>query len=111
MVLNKKSTIFVILIFLTPFCFSAEGLPETTVSDSADDQVYSLGEIVVTGKRDGVESIETVHRVTQEEISISGARNLNEALELLPGINVMVGGDAVPESTFEGLDRATISCC
>jgi vitamin B12 transporter len=64
--------------------------------------VYTLGEVVVTGKRDGVESIGTVYRVTQEEISISGARNLNEAIELLPGVNVMVGGDAVPRIDIRG---------
>lgn len=64
--------------------------------------VYSLGEVVVQGKMGGVESVSTVYRVTEEDISISGARNLNEAMDLLPGVNVMVGGDAVPKIDIRG---------
>ncbi len=90
------------VIFLLPFCSAAEGLTETSEAESTDDQAYTLGEVVVTGKRDGVESIGTVHRITQEDISISGARNLNEAIDLLPGVNVMVGGDAVPKIDIRG---------
>ncbi|MBT8339684.1 MAG: TonB-dependent receptor plug domain-containing protein, partial [Desulfatitalea sp.] len=82
--------------------FTMDGHPESHKDDSSGTQVYTLGEIVVTRKKEGVESIGTVHRVTQEDISISGARNLNEAVNLLPGINVMVGGDAVPKIDIRG---------
>lgn len=101
-VFNKRAINFLIVVFLLPLCFSVEGLSATAASDSTDNQVYTLGEVVVTGKRGGVESIGTVYRVTQEQISISGARNLNEAIELLPGVNVMVGGNAVPRIDIRG---------
>ena len=87
-----------LLLLLLPFpVFS-----ETETAETRREDVYTLGEVVVTGKKDGVESIGTVHKVTQEDISISGARNLNEAIDLLPGVNVMVGGDAVPKIDIRG---------
>ncbi len=77
---------------------------ETGLADAAssDNDIYTLGEVVVTGHREGVESIGTVHRINQEDISVSGARNLNESIGLLPGVNVMVGGNAVPRIDIRG---------
>lgn len=74
----------------------------TTPNEIAAADAYALGEVVVTGKKAGVESIGTVYHVDEEDIRLSGARNLNEAVDMLPGINVMVGGDAVPKIDIRG---------
>ena len=64
--------------------------------------VFELGEVVVTGERGRVESIGTVREVTAEDIRNKGARTLDEALELLPGLDIRVGGQGVPRVNLRG---------
>jgi vitamin B12 transporter len=65
--------------------------------------IYTLGEIVVSGERPGVESVATVREITAEDIQNKGARTLDEALELLPGVNIRTGADGVPRVDLRGL--------
>jgi outer membrane cobalamin receptor len=67
-----------------------------------DDGVYHLGEVVVSGEETGVEAIGTTHKVTAEDIEQRGARTLNEAINLLPGVNVRTGGDGKPRIDIRG---------
>jgi vitamin B12 transporter len=69
---------------------------------AAEDGVYHLGEVVVSGQETGVEAIGTTHRVTAEEIEKRGVRSLDEALNLLPGVQVRVGGDGTPRIDMRG---------
>ncbi|MGB8274414.1 MAG: TonB-dependent receptor [Alphaproteobacteria bacterium] len=73
---------------------------------AAEDQVpeFRLGEVVVTGKEERVvEQATTVSEVTAEEIRAKGARTLNEALDLLPGLFIRVGGDGTPRMDVRGM--------
>ena len=70
---------------------------------TADDGVYRLGEVVVSGEESIVESVGTTQKVTAEEIQKRGARTLNEAINLLPGVNVREGGDGTPRIDIRGL--------
>ena len=70
---------------------------------AADDGIYRLGEVVVSGQESGVEAIGTTHKVTAEEIEKRGARSLDEAINLLPGVSVRVGGDGAPRIDIRGL--------
>ena len=63
---------------------------------------YALGEVVVSGKSEGVESTETVHTVTAEDIGNAGARTLDQAIVLLPGVNVRIGGEGTPRIDIRG---------
>lgn len=67
---------------------------------------YSLGEIVVSGSAEagqaGVQASETVYTVSSDEIRSKGARTLDQAIELLPGINVRVGGEGIPRIDVRG---------
>jgi len=49
-----------------------------------------LGEIVVSEQKEGVEAAGTVREFTAEEIKNKDARTLDEALELLPGVETRV---------------------
>ena len=69
----------------------------------AKTDIYTLGEIVVSGEREGVESVSTVREVTAEDIQNKGARTLDEALQLLPGVYVRTGADGVPRVDLRGL--------
>ncbi len=66
-------------------------------------EAFSLGEVVVTAKGGGVEATQTVHEVTAADIKARNARTLNEAIELLPGLNVRSGGEGVPRIDIRGL--------
>jgi vitamin B12 transporter len=63
---------------------------------------YTLGEIVVTGEREGVETVGTVRDITAEDIKNKRARTLNEALELLPGVSIRIGAEGVPRVDVRG---------
>ena len=80
--------------------------PLSTVAYAADAEdrqdVYTLGEVVVYGKEAGVQSTETVHTVTADDIRSSGAKTLDQAIALLPGVNVRVGGEGVPRIDIRG---------
>lgn len=67
------------------------------------DETFSLGEVVVSAKTGGVEATQVVHEVTAEDIQASNARTLNEAIDLIPGLNVRSGGDGVPRMDIRGL--------
>ena len=64
--------------------------------------IYTLGEIVVSGERQGVEAVGTVREVTAEDIQNKGARTLDEALQLLPGVFIRTGADGVPRVDLRG---------
>ncbi|MCC7410009.1 MAG: TonB-dependent receptor [Gammaproteobacteria bacterium] len=69
----------------------------------AGDAPYALGEIVVTGHRPAVESIGTVRELDAGDLERAGIRSVDEALALLPGVNVRVGGDGTPRVDVRGL--------
>ncbi len=71
--------------------------------NTTGQMVYTLGEIVVSAEGEGVESIGTVREITSDQIEASGAETLDEALKLLPGINVVTGGQGIPRLNLRGM--------
>lgn len=67
-----------------------------------DDGVYRLGEVVVSGQESIVESAGNTHKVTAAEIEKRGARTLDQAINLLPGVQVRTGGDGAPRIDIRG---------
>ena len=55
------------------------------------DEVFSLGEVIVTGEQQVVNLATTVTEVTAEDIKERGARTLADALGQLPGVYVQRG--------------------
>ncbi len=78
-------------------------LPAAAIEEDSKLETYTLGEIVISAEGKGVETIGTVREVTAEEIEISGAETLDEALKLLPGIMVRTGGQGVPRPDLRGM--------
>ena len=81
------------------------GFPAISFSQTPDTQktgVYTLGEVVVSDQSEGVEAAGTVREVTAEEIQNKDARNLAEALELLPGVEIRVGAEGIPRVDLRG---------
>ena len=63
---------------------------------------YTLGEVVVSGQGDGVQASQTMNTVTAEDIRQRGARTLDQAISLLPGVHVRIGGEGVPRIDIRG---------
>jgi len=72
-----------------------------TPEDQSED-IFSLGEVVVSGRSDAVEAAEVVHVITAEEIKRSSARTIDEALVLLSDVSVQVGNEGVPRVDIRG---------
>jgi outer membrane cobalamin receptor len=66
------------------------------------EDVYTLGEVVVVGKQAGVQATQTIHTITAEDIRNSGAKTLEQAIALLPGVNIKTGGEGVPRVDIRG---------
>lgn len=70
---------------------------------AASEGAHRLGEIVVSASQESiVENAGTSYRVTAEQIKQQNARTLDEALQLVPGIIVRVGGDGTPRIDIRG---------
>ncbi|SPD75362.1 TonB-dependent receptor [uncultured Desulfobacterium sp.] len=87
--------IFLCFIYIADIC-TAAGEP------ASEEGIYTLGEIVVQGKTEGVEATGVVHELTEDDIRNSDARNLVEAVDLLPGVDVFTGGDGTPRINIRG---------
>ncbi|MCX5848831.1 MAG: TonB-dependent receptor [Deltaproteobacteria bacterium] len=74
----------------------------SSASANGENEVYTLGEVVVTAKNGGVEATQAVQLVTAEEIKSKNAKTLDEAINLLPGVNIRLGGEGVPRIDIRG---------
>ncbi len=71
-------------------------------TDEKDAGVYTLGEVVVSARQDVVETAGTVREVTAEEIRNKDARTLDQALQLLPGVEIRTGAEGTPRVDIRG---------
>ncbi len=86
--------------FVVFFCFLAA--PAMAADSNQDGTgVYSLGEVVVSGTSADKEVATTIE-VTADEIESQNAGTLDEALELLPGVDVTTGGNGTPRINIHG---------
>ncbi len=86
----------------------------TTVAVATDDtqpenaQVFSLGEVVVTGEKTTVNLATTVTEVSMEEIAAKGATTVADALEFLPGVFVQSGGKGDAHVSIRGFEQRQV---
>ncbi len=67
-------------------------------------EVFELGEIVVSAPAPSiVEQVTVVREVDAEQIETSGAKTLNEAIALLPGVTIRTANQGVPRIDIRGL--------
>lgn len=68
----------------------------------AREPEYALGEIVVTSDKSGVDDVTNISEVTAEDIETRGATNLNEAIQMLPGVYIRTAADGTPRIDIRG---------
>ena len=74
------------------------GMPSAQAANGPD----GLNEVVVSARQPTVERVATVYSVDRADIELRGARSLEDALELLPGLNVRTGGNGSPRIDVRG---------
>jgi len=85
LILNSQQTVFAL---------EQEGI---------EQGAYTLGEVVVHAEKVATsEQAGTLYRVTQTDIEASGASTLDQALELVPGLNVREGAEGTPRIDVRG---------
>ncbi|MBN2418722.1 MAG: TonB-dependent receptor, partial [Deltaproteobacteria bacterium] len=87
-------------IFLTAGLLSIHAAASENITEQ---KIYTLGEIVVSAEGKGTETVGTVREITADQIEVSQAETLDEALKLLPGINVVTGGQGIPRLNLRGM--------
>lgn len=88
------------IFLLSCIAFPLAGFSQTPESEQTG--IYTLGEIVVSAQKEGVEAAGTVREITAEDIRNKNARNLAEAIELLPGVEVRTGAEGTPRIDIRG---------
>ncbi|WP_027370807.1 TonB-dependent receptor plug domain-containing protein [Desulfovermiculus halophilus] len=71
-------------------------------AQSEPEPAFSLGEVVVSGKRPGVEDIGITTEMSSKDIEATGSKTLAEALRFAPGITVTRGAKNEPEISIHG---------
>jgi outer membrane cobalamin receptor len=74
----------------------------TGSGEAQDTRPYPLGEVIVSAERPVSEAAATIRSVTHEDIESYGARTLDEAIALLPGVEVRTGGAGIPRVNVRG---------
>ncbi len=82
--------------------------PALATTDSVNGEVFSLGEVIVTGEEQVVNLATTVTEVTAEDIKARGAQTVAEALEHLPGVDVATGGKGQSYVSVRGFGQGDL---
>ncbi len=96
----RKMFVSVLLAALSITGMSSAG--EKNSEDGSQYRPYALGEVVVSARKTGSEEVGTLSRVTAEDIRNSGARTLDEAIDLIPGVYVRIGNSGTPRVDIRG---------
>ncbi len=96
MVLSLSGMVF------TGMLSAGQGAMSDTSEKNRPYTTYSLGEVVVSSSAQSGDTAGTVARVSAGDIENSGARTLDEVLDLVAGINVRVGGSGTPRINIRG---------
>ena len=97
---------FLTCLFMVVFVVDAVCLAEEKEAKGAE--VFELGEVVVTSKRQTVNLATTVTEVNLEDIQKRGAQTVAEALELLPAVDVQKGGKGQAYVSIRGFDQRDV---
>lgn len=76
--------------------------------DANNDEVFTLGEVIVAGEDQVVNLATTVNEVSAEDIKQRGAQTVADALRLLPGVYVSMGGKDQTYVSVRGFDQSDL---
>ncbi|MCG6989590.1 MAG: TonB-dependent receptor [Gemmatimonadetes bacterium] len=86
-----------------PLLGSLAVLSSVSLASAQELPPFQLGELVVTADRPVSEEGGTVRVIDAREIEAMGASTLDQALALVPGLNIRTGNQGVPRVDLRGL--------
>ncbi len=99
--MNRTTALFAGLSLL--LCVLASTLWAMGTHEDQSEDIFALGEVTVTASSmTAIEAGESVHTITAAEIAKTGARTVDEALVLLPDVNIKLGIDGRPRVEIRG---------
>lgn len=105
---NMRAVITAIL-FLFSFSAVAQETEKIDEQEKESPYVFSLGEIVVTGKKEAnIEKSGTTTVVTAEEIRSHDYKTLDQALEMIPGIRIETHTKGHKRINLRGFDQSRV---
>lgn len=87
------------------FIISMMGITSGLAEEISDNNVFTLGEVVVSADRGSSNLATTVTKVSMEDILAKGASNAAEALEFLPGVSVQNVGKGEVHVSIRGFEQ------
>jgi iron complex outermembrane receptor protein len=110
----KRLLVYVFMLCAVPIfglapaeAFAKDGMDTTTSENTKSDDVYTLGEVVVSGQS-GVKDISLNNVVTEEDIVKTGAKDAAEALRFVPGINLFYNRKGNANISMQGFQQDRI---
>ena len=94
---------FILIVFSLVFCSGY-----SSAEEGKDYQVYSLGEIVVSGQSSAVRDIGITSEVTYEEIKATDSKTVAEALNYVPGVQVTTERKNEASISVQGFDQSKV---
>ncbi len=92
------------LVYLLMFMFLVPSGLGATENEVAQD-VFTLGEVVVTSDRETIIKVSTVDTVDASRLAQANVNNVSDALDTLPGVNVSVGTRNEKTFTVRGFNQ------
>lgn len=92
----------IMTLLMVSICFVCRISYADNTKKNASYEVYELSEVVVSAQKPVSESSGTVYRITDQDIKNMGANNLEEALQLVPGITIRTGNAGTPRVDIRG---------
>jgi outer membrane cobalamin receptor len=78
---------------------------EATEQEAAEQEAFTLGEIVVTGEKSDISAIGISETITFEQIEATNSKTVADALEFAPGITMTRGRKNEPEISVHGFGQ------
>ena len=72
------------------------------------EEAFDLGEVVVTTEKEAVAKATTVNEITAEDIKARGCKTVADALELIPGVDVEMGGKGEMHVYIRGFKQENV---
>jgi len=72
------------------------------------EEAFDLGEVVVTAEKEAVAKATTVNEITAEDIKARGCKTVADALELIPGVDVEMGGKGEMHVYIRGFKQENV---
>ncbi|MDD9302295.1 MAG: TonB-dependent receptor [Desulfobacter sp.] len=100
----KLGNVFICVALL----FILSGTGPVLAEEKTGDQVFDLGQVLVIDKSQSSDKITTTDVVSAEDIRLQGAQNVADALDLVPGVDVQIGGKGQYGIKLRGFDQQDV---